>query len=115
MDQHRVGRPGPSRREQAHGVEVPRGNEVHVAARGRNGEPRGHVPRREADLARVGLGRERIVVEPEPSHDGERRQTVGLPQDLPEQRGGIAAARGEQDLHSRAKPADRVAQGHRLE
>ena len=115
VHQHRVGRPRPARREQAHRVEVTRGDEVDVAPSRRRGQAGRHVPRREPDLARVGGRAERIVVEPEPAHQGERSQPVGLPQDLVNERAGIATPRGEKHLHTGAEAADGVGEGDLLE
>jgi hypothetical protein len=66
------------------------------------------VPRREANLARVGRPGERVVVESEAAHQRERGQTVGLPQDLGHERSGITASRGEQHLHAGAEATDGV-------
>jgi hypothetical protein len=73
------------------------------------------MPGREADLARVGGRRHGIVVEAQPAHEGERREAIGLREDLGDQRAGIAAARGEQHAHAGTQPAHRVRERGLLE
>jgi len=76
VDDDRVGFPRPARREDAHRVEVADGHEVHITSFLSVGEPGRVMPRREAELPRIDGRAERIVVEAEAAHEGERGQPV---------------------------------------
>jgi hypothetical protein len=88
-----VGRPGAARGEERDGIEVPRGHEVDVAARVRGAQMGRVVPGGVADLARVRGRRERVVVEAQAAHQGERSEAIGLAEDLAQERARITAAR----------------------
>ena len=110
VDEHGVGRPRAAGAEQGHRVEVARGDEVHVAPRLGLGQARRGMPRGPPQLSRVGRRREGIVVEPQPAHERERSEAVGLPHDLAQEGGGIAAARRQQHLHAGREPAHGIGQ-----
>ena len=59
-------------------------------------------------LPAIGGSGERVVVEAEPAHEGQRRQPVRLTHDLRDERARIPAPRLHEHAHARAESPDRI-------